>query len=390
MSRTYDFDSVVDRRNTGSYKWDSHSSDSQDMIEMWVADMDFRTAPAVIDSLRRRVEHGVFGYTYVGDDYYDALCSWFERRHDYHIDRSRVIYTSGVVPAVSAIIKALAAPDEGVILHTPAYNCFFSSIRNNGCRIVTSPLARTPAADGHLRYEMDFDGLERLAAEPANKLLLLCNPHNPTGRVWSREELGRVAEICRRNGVTVISDEIHCELTMPGTSYVPYATVDGSAVVCCSPSKAFNTAGLQIANIVAPDEEVRAKIDRAININEVCDVNPFGVAGLIAAYNHGGDWLDALRDYLAANYRLVSDFFRSELPQCPITELEATYLVWVDISATGLDGDSLENRLAEGFGVRVASGSIYGDDNYIRLNIALPRSVLSEGLRRIAAGIKSL
>lgn len=390
MSRTFDFDSVVDRRNSGSYKWDSHSADSGDMIEMWVADMDFRTAPVVIDALRRRVEHGVFGYTYVGDGYYDALCSWFGRRHGYHIDRSRVIYTSGVVPAVSAIIKALAAPGDGVILHTPAYNCFFSSIRNNGCRIVGSPLLRKTLDNGHLRYEMDFDSLERLASDPSNKLLLLCNPHNPTGRVWSREELSRVAEICNRNGVTVISDEIHCELTMPGTAYVPYGTVDTSAVVCCSPSKAFNTAGLQIANIVAPDEDVRAKIDRAININEVCDVNPFGVAGLIAAYNHGEDWLDALQGYLAANYRVLSDFFKVELPQCPVTELEATYLVWVDVTATGLDGDGLENRMAADFGVRIASGSIYGDSNYIRLNIALPREALCEGLRRIAACIKSL
>lgn len=389
MKPEYDFDTVVDRRHTGSYKWDSHEGRS-DMIEMWVADMDFRTSPAVISALQRRVAHGVFGYTYVGDDYYDALCSWFSRKHGYDIYRPMVIYTSGVVPAVSAIIKALTVPGDGVILHTPAYNCFYSSICNNGCRVVGSPLLRRDLPDGRMRYEIDFDGLERLAADPDNKLLLLCNPHNPTGRVWTREELCRVAEICRRHDVRVISDEIHCELTMPGFRYVPYGTVDGRAVVCSSPSKAFNTAGLQIANIVAPDASVRALIDRAININEVCDVNPFGVAGLIAAYNEGEDWLEALRSCLAENYELLFGFFRRELPDYPVTELEATYLVWVDTSASGMTADDIERRMADECGVRVASGSIYGDGDYIRLNIAMPRAVLQEGLHRIASFFKPL
>lgn len=389
MRQEYDFDTVTDRRHTGSYKWDSHDGRS-DMIEMWVADMDFRTAPAVISALERRVAHGVFGYTYVGDDYYDALCSWFSRRHGYEIDRSMVIYTSGVVPAVSAIIKALASPGDGVILHTPAYNCFYSSIRNNDCRVIDSPLLRRDLPDGRMRYEIDFGSLERLAADQSNKLLLLCNPHNPTGRVWTREELLRVAEICRRHDVRVVSDEIHCELTMPDISYTPYGLVDDCAVVCCSPSKAFNTAGLQIANIIAPDASVRALIDRAININEVCDVNPFGVAGLIAAYNEGDAWLVDLRRYLAGNYDLLLDFFRRELQDYPVTELEATYLVWADIKASGIGADEIERRMAGECGVRVASGSIYGDGGFIRLNIAMPRDVLREGLRRIASFLKPL
>lgn len=389
MNSSFDFDSPVDRRHSGSYKWDSHSSDRNDVIEMWVADMDFRTAPAVISALQRRVGHGVFGYTYVGDEYYDALCSWFSRRHGYDIDRRMVIYTSGVVPAVSAVIKALASPGDGVILQTPAYNCFYSSIRNNGCRVVCNPLLRCDLPDGRMRFEIDFDGLERLAADPANKLLLLCNPHNPTGRVWTRDELRRIAEICRRHDIRVVSDEIHCELTMPGMKYAPYALVDDGAVICNSPSKAFNTAGLQIANIVAPDGCVRSLIDRAININEVCDVNPFGVAGLVAAYNEGAGWLDELRHYIAGNYDLLCGFFRDNLPDYPLTELEATYLVWVDISASGLYGDEIERRLAEESGVRVASGSIYGDNSYIRLNIALPRTVLRKALDRISSFLKN-
>ena len=386
----FDFDSLVDRRGSGSYKWDDYSSDPDDTIEMWVADMDFRTAPAVLDALRRRVEHGIFGYTYVGNDYYDALISWFERRHAYRIDRKRVIYTSGVVPAVSAIIKALARPGEGVIVNTPAYNCFFSSIRNNSCRIVASPLRRVDISDTEFTYEFDFENLEQLAAEPSNTLMLLCNPHNPSGRIWSEEELHHVADICRRHGVRVVSDEIHCELAMPGRRYEPYGNIDSSAIICNSPSKAFNTAGLQIANIICPDEETRAAIDRAININEVCDVNPFGVEGIKAAYRHGEEWLDALRAYLEGNYLFTKEFFANELPAYPITRLEATYLLWVDIRRSGLDGDAVERELVRRQHVRVNSGSKYGGDSYIRLNLAMPRVVLAEGLKRIAAGLKSI
>lgn len=389
MTETFDFDSVLDRRGSGSYKWDSHG-DTRDTIEMWVADMDFKTAPCIIDALERRVMHGAFGYTFVGDEYYNALTDWFSSRHGYTIDRSKVIYTSGVVPAISAIIKALAKPGDGVILNTPAYNCFFSSIRNNGCRVVASPLLRQDMPDGGFRYIFDFDSIEKLAAQPANKLLILCNPHNPTGRVWTVDELQRLNEICRRNDVRVISDEIHCELTLPGYEYVPYGNIDDNAVVCNSPSKAFNTAGLQIANIVTPDESVRKAVDRAININEVCDVNPFGIVGLVAAYRHGGLWLDALRQYLADNYKVLCEFFAEYLPQYPVCRLEATYLVWVDVTAGNRFGDSIEQYLASDYHVRIANGDIYGDGYYIRINIATPRSQLVEGLRRIAEGLSRL
>lgn len=386
----FGFDNITPRRQTGSYKWDEYQSDSPDTIEMWVADMDFPTAPCVIEALRRRVDHGIFGYTFVPDEYYEALISWFDRRHGYRIKRENVIYTSGVVPALSAVIKALTDPGDGVIVHTPAYNCFFSSIKNNGCRVVASPLKRIGLTPTEFTYQMDFDDIERLASDPSNKLLLLCNPHNPSGRLWSRDELERLAEICHRHGVRVVSDEIHCELTMPGTGYTPYALVDPDAVVCSSPSKAFNTAGLQIANIVAPDSRVRALVDKAININEVCDVNPFGVTALMAAYNEGEQWLNALRDYFAGNYACLKDFFSRQLPEYPVARLEATYLVWVDIAAAGIDGDRLEQYLAENFKVRINGGNIYGDPRYMRINIACPRKQMSEGLERIARGLHSL
>ncbi|MBD5219592.1 MAG: pyridoxal phosphate-dependent aminotransferase [Bacteroidales bacterium] len=381
----FDFDHAPDRRGTGSYKWDSYP---EGVIPMWVADMDFRTAPAIVEALRSRVDHGVFGYTLVGDDYYDAVTGWFARRHGWTIDPAMIIYTSGVVPAVSAIIKAMTRPGDKVVLQTPAYNCFFSSIRNNGCEASRNELLRQ--ADGS--YRIDFDDLEARCADPAAKLLILCNPHNPTGRIWSAEELKRIAGICAANGVFVISDEIHCELTYNGREYTPFGTLapDGLRyAVCVSPSKAFNTAGLQIANIVASDADVRAKIDRAINDNEVCDVNPFGVAGTIAAYGHGEAWLDELRGYLWQNWLTVRDFFAKELPAYGLTPLESTYLVWIDCRHTGIGSDRLSAMLIEG-GVALSPGSIYGDDGYMRLNIACPRARLEEGLRRIAAVLGKL
>lgn len=384
------FDTAPDRRGSGSYKWDSEAG-AGDVIPLWVADMDFKTAPVVIEALRRRVEHGVFGYTLVDDEYYAALRGWFAERHGYTIDTRQVIYTSGVVPALSAIIKALTKPGEGVIVQTPVYNCFFSSIRNNGCRIVESPLIREEISGDTFTYRMDFEDLERKAADPANTMLLLCNPHNPAGRIWNRDELKQVAGICSRNGVRVVSDEIHCELAMPELEYTPYGTIDPTGVICLSPSKAFNTAGLQIANIVCPDDSVRRAVDRAININEVCDVNPFGVVALKATYSpEGAVWLNALRGYLADNYRLTRDIISNELPGCPMALLEATYLPWIDVSSLGVPTEELEERLIREAGVWVNCGEMYGSGGFIRLNIACPRERLREGLRRLVGFLKKL
>ena len=386
----YNFDELTERRGSNSVKWDEDTT-YPDILPMWVADMDFPTAPAIVDALRRRVEHGVFGYTLIDHRYYQALTGWFDTRHGYAIAPALVIYTSGVVPAVSAIIKALCVPGDGVIVQTPVYNCFFSSIRNNGCRIVDNPLIRIDRNDGTFSYEMDFGHLESVAAQPDVTMMLLCNPHNPAGRAWRRDELLKVADICRRHGVTVVSDEIHCELTLPGFRYVPYGTVDNSALVCLSPSQAFNTAGLQIANIVCPDQTSRSLIDRAINVNEVCDVNPFGVEALKAAYSpEGAAWLDALRTYLNDNYLFLRDTLARKLPQCPVCRLEATYLPWIDISAFAITSRQLEENLKSEAKVWVNCGEMYGTDGYIRVNIACPRHTLAEGLKRITGYLCSL
>ena len=379
----YDFDTIIPRRGTNSYKWDT--PEEENVLPMWVADMDFRTAPTIVEALQRRVAHGIFGYTKVPETYYDAVVRWFENRHRWRIDPRWIIYTSGVVPALSAIIKALTVPGDKVIVQTPAYNCFYSSIRNDGCELSANNLIYR---DG--RYSIDFDDLEAKVADPKAKILLLCNPHNPVGRVWTPEELRHIGDICLRNGVFVVADEIHCELTYEGYDYTPFASrprrFQQNSVTCVSPSKAFNLAGLQIANIIAADDDVRRRIDRAININEVCDVNPFGVIATIASYNEGGEWLDALRKYLRRNYEYLCHFFEQRLPQYPVLPLEGTYLVWIDCRALGIGSDAMTLRLQEEQKLMINSGTMYGPggEGFIRLNIACPRTLLVEGLERMA------
>lgn len=384
----YNFDEIIPRRATNSYKWDSAADAG--VLPMWVADMDFRTAPAIVQALQQRVAHGIFGYVRVPDSYYDTVIGWFRRRHRWTIEKEWMIYTSGVVPAVSAVIKALTVPGDRVIVQKPVYNCFFSSIRNNGCEAASNPLIRTGNT-----YRVDYADLERKAADPKAKLLLLCNPHNPAGRVWTCDELRRIGEICIRNGVTIVSDEIHCELVYEGHVYTPFASLSDEflrhSVTCLSPSKAFNIAGLQIANIVSADEEVRRKIDKAININEVCDVNPFGIEATIAAYNEGETWLMELLGYLRTNYEYMRSYCQAHLPAFPITELEGTYLVWMDCRALPFSSEELERRLVDEAKLWLNAGTMYGaeGEGFMRWNIACPRARLTEGLERFRRFVQS-
>lgn len=385
----YDFSIPTDRRDTDSYKWDS--APEADIIPLWVADMDFETFPCITEALQRRVAHGIFGYTRVPEAYYEAVCNWFGKHHGWHINREDIIYTSGVVPAVSAVIKALTLPGDQVIVQGPVYNCFFSSIRNNGCEMVSNSLIYNKE---ELRYEIDFDDLERKLKHERARLMLLCNPHNPGGRVWTRDELTRVAELCRKYGVRVVSDEIHCELTLYDNEYVPFGSLPDElsrdSITCCSPSKAFNTAGLQIANIVCRDAEVRNRIDRAININEVCDVNPFGVIALQAAYSDEGyEWLTQLRKYISANYDLLLERFARELPKCKVMRMEGTYLAWIDCSELHIPSDEIEEMLMHENKVWVNAGSMYGAEGaaFIRINMACTSELLNEGITRIVNGL---
>lgn len=296
-----------------------------------------------------------------------------------------------MVPAVSAVIKALTLPGDQVIVQGPVYNCFFSSIRNNGCETVSNSLIYNKE---ELRYEIDFDDLERKLAHERARLMLICNPHNPGGRVWTRDELTSVAELCHKYGVRVVSDEIHCELTLYDNEYVPFGSLPDElshgSITCCSPSKAFNTAGLQIANIVCRDAEVRNRIDRAININEVCDVNPFGVIALQAAYSDEGyEWLTQLRAYISSNYDLLRERFARELPKCKVMRMEGTYLAWIDCSELHISSDEIEEMLMHENKVWVNAGSMYGTEGaaFIRINMACTSELLNEGITRIVKGL---
>lgn len=383
----YDFDTPIDRRGSGCYKWDSTAPD---VLPLWVADMDFRVAPAITAAIQRRAEHGVFGYVSVQEEYYEAVIRWFRRRHGWEIERDTLLYTLGVVPAISAILRATTLPGDKVLVQEPVYNAFFSSIRNMGLVCVSNNLI-----DDGGYYRIDWEDLETKAADPQVRVMLLCNPHNPVGRVWTPEELRRIGDICLRNHVFVIADEIHGEFVFSGYRYTPYGSLSPdflqNSAICLSPSKAFNTAGLQMANIVAADPYVRARIDKAINIHEVCDVNPFGPVALMAAYNESEAWLDELLVYIEDNYRQLCDFFARELPAFRVTRMEGTYLAWVNISPLNKSSDRAAQELADRGKLRLNAGSIYGKagERYLRINMACPRSILTEALHRLHAVWKS-
>lgn len=385
----YNFDEIIPRRNTNSVKWDEAAQD--DIIPLWVADMDFRVLPQITEALRQRVDHGVFGYTHVPDSYYESVIRWFKDRHGLQgVKPSDIIYTSGVVPAISAIVRGLTLPGDKVLVQTPVYNCFFSSIRNQGCLVEENHLVYK-----NNTYVVDWDDFERKCADSRVRIFLLCNPHNPAGRVWKKEELLRMGEICQKHDVFVISDEIHCELVMPGNDYTPFASLSDdflkNSATCVAPTKAFNIAGLQIANIIVKDRNKRERIDRAINIHEVCDVNPFGVIATEAAYTEeGAEWLRQLNTYLFANYRFLCDFFSKHFPSLEVVKLEGTYLVWVDCSSLGKSSTEIVNNLYR-HGVWMNDGVMYGENQgaFIRINIACPRKILEEGLLRMEKALRS-
>ena len=386
MNTTYNFDEVIERRGTNCVKWD----DSKDeVLPMWVADMDFRAATPITEALQRRMAHGVFGYAQVPDAYYDAIINWFGRRYNWSIQREEIIYTSGVIPAIAAVLKAVTLPGEKVLVQTPVYNCFFSCITNSGTQVVESPLVEEGDS-----YVIDFDDFEQKASDPKVTAFLLCNPHNPAGRVWTEAELLRMGEICMKHHVTVISDEIHCELVMHGHRFTPYATLSpqlrSKAVICNSPTKNFNVAGLHIANIIVSDPELRRRIDRVININEVCEVNIFGIEALIAAYNECEDWITQLNAYLYENYRALRAAFEAELPQMRIKKLEGTYLVWLDVRSIHRSSEEIAQYLEREKKVRVNSSQMYGAEGFLRINIACPRALLMQGVGLIIEGLLEL
>lgn len=394
----FDFDTPVDRSGTWSLKWEEAGG----ALPMWVADMDFPTAPAVRDALERRVAHGVFGYSIVPDEWARAYVDWWGSRHGLVIDPASLIFTTGVIPAISSMVRKLTTPAENVVIMTPVYNIFFNSILNNGRNALQSPLAYD-AATG--RYGIDWNDLEAKLADPQTSLMILCNPHNPTGMVWDRATLARIGELCWKHHVTVISDEIHCDLTDPDVNYVPFASVDERcaeiSVTCMAPTKAFNIAGLHTAAVMVPDPTLRHKVWRGLNTDEIAEPNAFAIDAAIAAFGHGGAWLDALRGYLADNKReaarLIDEYNASVDPGRRIMPVigPATYLLWIDCSAFVGDASrfatttELCDWLRSEHKVMFSPGAQFGGngERFIRINVACPRARMREGFARLFAGL---
>lgn len=385
IEHSFNFDKEVNRRNTNSEKWNVADNE----LPMWVADMDFEAAPVIRKALDARFKHGIFGYAGITDEWYEAYIGWWKHRHGFTMERDWLIFTTGVVPAISSMVRKLTTPAEKVLIQTPVYNIFFNSILNNGRVVLESPLVLK-----NNRYEMDFEQLEKDLSDTQTTLMILCNPQNPGGRIWTREELIKVAELCKKYGVTVISDEVHCDLTVEKRQYVPFASVSDTAreisITCMSPGKSFNIAGLHTAAVSVPNELLRNKVNRGLNTDEVAEPNVFAVEAAVAAYKGGGEWLDALNKYLDESRKIALDFIRSEIPEVKVIEKEATYLFWIDVRGLKYGGIGFAKELRMTTGLYLTDGRVYGKagEGFLRMNIACTKKTLKDGLERLKTGVR--
>ena len=379
----YNFDEVIDRSGTNSLKWDIAGGE----LPMWVADMDFKTAPQITDAVLKRAEHGIFGYSIVPDEWYEAYISWWKNRHGIEYSKRELIFSTGVIPIISSCVRKLTTAGENVLIMTPVYNVFFNCIKNNGRNVCEFPL---DYCDG--KYDIDWEKLEKALSDPQTSLMLLCNPQNPAGRIWDRETLAKIGGLASDNGVTVIADEIHCDITDPGREYVPFASASekcrNNCVVCVSPTKAFNLAGMQTAAAIVPDARLRHKVWRALNTDEVAEPNAFAVQAAVAAFTQGGEWLDEMRKYVYENKMLVKEFLRREIPRIRLVPSEATYLIWLDCSELGMDSKVLAEHIRRETGLFLSNGVQYGNGrDFLRMNIACPRKLVTDGLERLKRAV---
>lgn len=379
-----DFSRELDRRGSHSMKWDVRENE----LPMWVADMDFQTAPEIVAAMRRRLDEGIYGYTVVPEEWTDAICGWWKRRHRFEIQPDWLIFCTGVVPAISSIIRKMTTVGENVLVQTPVYNIFFNSILNNGRKVLESRLHY----DGST-YRIDFDDLEIKLADPQTTLMLLCNPHNPVGRVWDRDTQAKIGELCARHHVLVVSDEIHCDLTDPAHPYVPFASASETcaslSITCMAPTKAFNLAGLQTAAVMVPDPVLRHKVNRGLNTDEVAEPNVFATTACIAAFNEGEAWLEQMLAYVAENRRIAEEALSADAPDVRAIPAEATYLLWIDCGRIAEDTEALCEFLRARTGLILSEGGIYGGDGsrFVRMNLACPRARLMDGLERLTRGL---
>ena len=377
----YDFDKVVNRRNTNSAKWDM---ETDDILPLWVADMDFEVAPEISKALKKRAEHPIYGYVKMSDEYYDSIINWVKRRHAWDIKKDWIVFSPGIVPGINLIVNALTEPQDKVILQTPVYYPFYGAIENNGCTILKNPLKFENG-----RYEMDFEDLEEKFKDPKVKLMILCSPHNPTGRVWTKDELTKLGELCIKNNVTVISDEIHSDLIYEPNKHTPFASISdnfkNNSVVCISPSKTFNLAGLQISSLIIPDEKLRRKVLKVMERSVPLWPNAFGIEASIAAYNEGEAWLKELMEYLNGNLEFLEEHINENMPKIKVIKPVGTYLVWLDFTSLSMTPKELKDFMLKNAKVWLDDGYIFGEEGngFERINIACPRSTLKEALVRI-------
>lgn len=381
----YQFDEKINRRNTASMKWEVGERE----LPMWVADMDFRTAPEILDAMRQKLEHGVFGYSIVPDEWYQAYQNWWEKRHGFFIEKEWLLFATGIIPILSSAVRKLTTPGENVLVQTPVYNVFFNSTINNGRNVLEAPLDYRNG-----EYSVDFSALEKKLADPQTSLMILCNPHNPIGMIWEKPVLERIGLLCEKHHVIVISDEIHCDLTAPGKEYVPFASVSEccreNSITCISPTKAFNLAGVQTAAAFVPNENLRHRLWRALNTDEVAEPNTFAIPSAVAAFEQGGGWLDELRDYLQENKLVVKKYLEEHIPEISVVSTDVTYLLWLDCSGITSNTSELAHTIREKKGLFLTEGNLFGrgGEKFLRMNIACTRDNLMDGLHRLEQGIR--
>lgn len=383
----YNFDEIIERRGTDSVKWDWAK---EGVLPMWVADMDFKTAPEVIQAISDKVSQGVFGYGTIPENFYQSIIDWWEKYHHFTIEKDWLLPATGMLPSLSAIIRTFVKPDENIILQTPVYNHFFVILENYGCNVLLNELKYEAG-----NYSIDFDDLETKASDPNTKLLLLCNPQNPVGKVWKHEDLERIAEICSKNKVMVVSDEIHSDLVFDGL-HIPFASIAQNftldSITCGSPCKTFNFSGFPISYLISKDRVILDKIQQTLELQENSYPNPIALEALISAYTHGYEWMSELKNYLFQNFLFLKDFCNEHLPLIKVIPLEATYLVWLDCSSLGRGSDELSKLLLDEGKVWLNSGTMYGKggEGFLRINIGCPRVLLMEGLKRLQNVINNL
>ena len=379
-SMKYDFESAIDRHGTNSLKWDLFDDD----LPMWVADMDFRVAPKIQEAISRRAEHPVYGYTIVPDELFEAYIDWWDRRYDFHMSREDMAYAMGVMPSISSMIRCLTDVGDEILIQSPVYHVFFYVIEDNNRKVLENELIFENG-----EYRIDFCDLEDKLSKV--KMMILCNPHNPIGKIWSREDLDRIADLCQKHDVILISDEIHCDLTDPGIKYNPCRPLD-NVITCMSPSKSFNVAGFQSSIIHTKNKGLLERIKAQMHIDNSDSCNVFATAAVIAAYNESEDWLEELKEVIYDNKQTVKDYLSNELPVIKLVECEATYLLWLDCSALNVSSKVLSEFLRQNQGLFLSSGADFGEcgDGFLRMNVACPQELLMEGLSRLKAGVVAL